>query len=83
MVDTAIRHGKMMLAWKGERSAVLEMRKHLCWYIHGKRGAAQMRTRITAVDTMEEVLPCCGILPSCKKRLTSLEVHVILMKNSD
>ena len=55
IVATAIRHGKMMLAWKGERSAVLEMRKHLCWYIHGKRGAAQMRTRITAVDTMEAV----------------------------
>ena len=55
IVATAIRHGKMMLDWKGEHAAVLEMRKHLCWYIHGKRGAAQLRTRITAVDTMEEV----------------------------
>ena len=55
IVATAIRHGKMMLDWKGERAAVLEMRKHLCWYIHGKRGAAQLRTRITAVDTMEAV----------------------------
>ena len=55
IVATAIRHGKMMLAWKGEHSAVLEMRKHLCWYIHGKRGAARLRTRITAVDTMQEV----------------------------
>lgn len=55
IVATAIRHGTMMLEWKGERAAVLEMRKHLCWYIHGKRGAAQLRTRITAVDTMEEV----------------------------
>ena len=55
IVATAIRHGKMMLDRKGEHAAVLEMRKHLCWYIHGKRGAAQLRTRITAVDTMEEV----------------------------
>ena len=55
IINTAIRHGRMMLNWKGERSAVLEMRKHLCWYIRGKRGAAQLRTRITAVDTMEEV----------------------------
>ena len=45
----------MMLEWKGEHSAVLEMRKHMCWYIHGKRGAARLRTRITAVDTMQEV----------------------------
>ncbi|MBQ9197192.1 MAG: tRNA dihydrouridine synthase DusB [Clostridia bacterium] len=55
IVDTAIRHGKMMLEWKGERSAVLEMRKHLCWYIHGKRGAARLRTQITAACTMAEV----------------------------
>lgn len=55
IIDTAIRHGNMMLAWKGERSAVLEMRKHLCWYIRGRRGAAQLRTRITAADTMEQV----------------------------
>ena len=55
IVATAVRHGKMMLAWKGERSAVLEMRKHLCWYIHGKRGAARLRTRITSADTMAEV----------------------------
>ena len=54
IVDTAIRHGKMMLEWKGEHSAVLEMRKHMCWYIHGKRGAARLRTHITAVDTMQE-----------------------------
>ena len=55
IVQTAIRHGRMMLEWKGERSAVLEMRKHLCWYIHGRRGAARMRTRITSVQTMAEV----------------------------
>lgn len=55
IVSTAIRHGRMMLEWKGEHSAVLEMRKHLCWYIHGRRGAARLRTRITGADTMAEV----------------------------
>lgn len=55
IIDTAIRHGRMMMDWKGERSAVLEMRKHLCWYIHGKRGAARLRTRITAAETMDQV----------------------------
>ena len=55
IIATAIRHAQMMLDWKGEHSAVLEMRKHLCWYIHGKRGAARLRTRITSTDTMQEV----------------------------
>ena len=55
VVATAIRHGDMMLEWKGEHAAVLEMRKHMCWYIHGKPSAARLRTRITAVQTMAEV----------------------------
>lgn len=55
IVETAIRHGRMMLEWKGEHSAVLEMRKHLCWYIHGKRGAARLRTRFTSAESMDEV----------------------------
>lgn len=55
IIATAKRHGDMMRQWKGDHSAVLEMRKHMCWYIHGRRGAAKLRTRITAVDTMDEV----------------------------
>jgi len=55
IVQTAIRHGEMMRAWKGERSAVLEMRKHLCWYIHGRRGAAKLRTKITSANSMDDV----------------------------
>ena len=45
----------MMRAWKGEKSAVPEMRKHLCWYIRGQRGAAKLRTQLTAVSTLNEV----------------------------
>ena len=55
VINTAIRHGEMMRAWKGEKSAVPEMRKHLCWYIRGQRGAAKLRTQLTAVSTLNEV----------------------------
>jgi len=55
VIETAIRHGEMMRAWKGEKSAVPEMRKHLCWYIRGQRGAAKLRTQLTAVSTLNEV----------------------------
>ncbi len=55
MVETAIRHGEMMREWKGEKSAVPEMRKHLCWYIRGQRGAAKLRTHLTTVSTLNEV----------------------------
>ncbi|MBQ7454847.1 MAG: tRNA dihydrouridine synthase DusB [Clostridia bacterium] len=54
MTRTAIRHADMMRAWKGEKIALLEMRKHLCWYIHSRRGAARLRTQIVAAATLDE-----------------------------
>ena len=31
------------------------MRKHMCWYIHGRRGAARLRTQLTALDNLDDV----------------------------
>lgn len=55
MIETAIRHGEMMREWKGEKSAVPEMRKHLCWYIRGQRGAAKLRTQLTTASSLNVV----------------------------
>lgn len=59
VVSTSLHHAQEMAAWKGERSAVLEMRKHFAWYLSGFRGAAKARTEIHHVDTLaavEEIL---------------------------
>jgi len=45
----------MLLSWKPERVAVNEMRKHIGWYIHGMRGAAQMRARVNLMEKPEDV----------------------------
>ena len=55
VIETAMRHGREMAQWKGERSAVLEMRKHFSWYIAGRRGAAAVRTQIHQAPTLEAV----------------------------
>lgn len=55
VVDTAMAHAREMEAWKGERSAILEMRKHFAWYVSGRRGAAGTRTRINLAASFEEV----------------------------
>jgi len=54
-IDMALRHYEMLLGWKSQRIAVNEMRKHIGWYLHGVRGAAQMRARINLMDDPEEV----------------------------
>lgn len=54
-IATALRHYDMLLGWKPQRVAVNEMRKHIGWYVHGLRGAAQLRARINLMDDPERV----------------------------
>jgi len=50
---TVIRHLTLKMEDRGERMAVLEMRKHSAWYARGLRGAARFRERINRVDTAD------------------------------
>lgn len=54
-LDVARRHLKMFAAESGERVAVREMRKHLCWYAHGVPGAAVFRGRVNKIDSLAEL----------------------------
>ncbi len=54
-IETALRHYDMLLEWKQQRVAVNEMRKHIGWYVHGMRGAAQLRGIINQMDDPDEV----------------------------
>lgn len=54
-IQTALRHYDMLLGWKSQRVAVNEMRKHIGWYVHGMRGAAQLRAKINLMDDPEQV----------------------------
>lgn len=50
-----LRHYDMLLSWKPEHVAVREMRKHIAWYLHGLRGASQMRVKINGIADPGEV----------------------------
>ncbi|MDR2295390.1 MAG: tRNA dihydrouridine synthase DusB [Clostridiales Family XIII bacterium] len=47
-IDMILRHLDMLIAEKGERTAVLEMRKHAAWYLKGVRASAGLRGRLNA-----------------------------------
>lgn len=55
-MDTAKRHLEMLIDFKGEYIAIREMRRHLGTYIKGCKHCAQMRVRINATQTKEEML---------------------------
>lgn len=54
--EMVIRHAKLQLEYKGEYTAVREMRKHLSWYTVGMPHSAKFRQMINAVDSMEQLL---------------------------
>lgn len=51
-LETAMRHARMLAAWKGEQVAVREMRTHGAWYTRGLRGAVEARRRVQAASTL-------------------------------
>lgn len=53
--NMAIRHTEMLIDFKGEYTALREMRSHLGWYIKGTKGAALARTEINKADTKEKL----------------------------
>ncbi len=55
VLRTCLRHARLLVQWKGERHAVVEMRKHFAWYLKGMRGAAQARARINTLTTLAQV----------------------------
>jgi len=54
-VAMALRHFDLLVRYKGEGRAVLEMRKHLAWYTRGLRGAARLRARLHLADSAAAV----------------------------
>ncbi len=54
-IAVCMRHYDMLMGWKQQRVAVNEMRKHIGWYVHGMRGAAQLRGLINTMDDPGQV----------------------------
>ncbi len=53
--EMILRHAALLLEYKGEYTAVREMRKHVSWYTAGLPHSARMRGRINEMETMEEL----------------------------
>lgn len=50
----ALKHAKLAYKLKGEQG-VIEMRKHLCWYVAGIPGAKELRAQLVTVKTIKDI----------------------------
>ena len=56
MKEVIRRHAKLMVEYKGEYTAVREMRKHVAWYTGGLPHSAALRGKVNETDNLEELL---------------------------
>ncbi|MBQ6987444.1 MAG: tRNA dihydrouridine synthase DusB [Oscillibacter sp.] len=54
-LDTAVRQIELSAEIKGERIAVLEARRHYCWYLKGVPHSAFYKEKIVRMNTLEDV----------------------------
>lgn len=52
---TILRHGKLQVQYKGEYTAIREMRKHVAWYTTGLPHSAELRRKVNEMETMEQL----------------------------
>ena len=53
--EMMLRHARLQLEYKGEFSGIREMRKHVAWYTKGLKGAARLREKVNALESLEEL----------------------------
>ena len=50
------RHFELLAELKGDRTALMEMRKHFGWYTKGVRGAAELRRQVNTAQSADELI---------------------------
>jgi nifR3 family TIM-barrel protein len=55
IVNTMSRHLEMLTNYKGEYTAVREMRKHISWYTKGLPGSTYIRKEINSIESMDKL----------------------------
>lgn len=55
MKEMLLEHAELLMKYKGEYTAVREMRKHMSWYTAGYPNSAKLRGKINEMETMEEL----------------------------
>ena len=55
VIEMIIRHAKLAIEYKGEFTAIREMRKHVAWYTPGFPGSARLRNTVNAMEKLTDL----------------------------
>lgn len=54
-IDTAMRHLELICNIKGERVGVMEMRKHVSWYLKALKNSNEVKNKVNRIDNKKEM----------------------------
>jgi nifR3 family TIM-barrel protein len=60
VAEMILRHARMAIEYKGEFTAIHEMRKHVAWYTHGYPCSTRLRGRVNEIETYEDLVSLMG-----------------------
>lgn len=63
-IDMCLEHYRRTAYYKGEKRAVLEMRKHTRWYLKGIRGNKEIKDKINCENDIKKVIEILSIYKS-------------------
>lgn len=55
-LDTILGHMKMLIELKGEHTGVLEMRKHIAWYLKGMKNSGVVKEKVFRLSGKDEIM---------------------------
>lgn len=58
--EMILRHGRLQTEFRGENTAMREMRKHVAWYTAGYPNSAALRNDINLVESLSELVNLIG-----------------------
>lgn len=56
VTEMILRHARMAIEYKGEFTAIHEMRKHVAWYTHGYPCSTRLRSRVNEIETYGDLV---------------------------
>ena len=59
-VDMCIKHMNYLLKFKNEKTAILEMRSHIAWYLKGLEGSNEVKRKVFLATKKDEILEILG-----------------------
>jgi len=63
-VDVILQHVRSLQSVFEEKMMALKMRKHLCWYTKGIKGASELKKKAIKVETYDDIYEYCQMLKS-------------------